>query len=105
MDATILDKAEHIKRFCEERGTVESPSATRGNEKYSEKEEMGPYEIVISIARKEGIELRHAEYPANSATNRDKRRMDPPSSILSQQHREYADTALRPTTVSTQNGY
>jgi len=39
MDATILDKAEHIKRLCEERGSVESPSATRGNEKCSEKEE------------------------------------------------------------------
>ena len=39
MDATILDKAEHIKRLCEERGSVESPSATRGNEKCYEKEE------------------------------------------------------------------
>jgi len=63
------------------------------------------YEIITSIARKEGIELPHAEYPASSATNRDKRRMDLPSSILSQQRRGYADTAPHPMTVSKQSEY
>jgi len=62
----------------------------------------GTYETAMSLVRKKGNELRHAECPA---TNRDKRQMGLPSSILSQQRQQYVNTTFDPMFVSVQREY